>query len=730
MTAPKTTPEDSAGPTPVRPTLSGRTLNGRFQILEPLGEGGMGKVYKAIQLPLQRPVAVKVLIPPEGGSVDPQFRQRFIREATLASKLRHPGSVRVLDFGDSEGVLFLVMEYLEGMTLAKLLAAAGQLPWRSVALITQGIARALREAHGLGIVHRDLKPSNIMLLGAGDPESVKVLDFGLVKSFIPDEFHGHAPELTTQGMYLGSPAYMAPETARNSADPRSDVYALGVMMFEMLTGRPPFAGVSFLDVAVQHEVEEVPSISQVRPDVVVPPALEAVVRRCLEKTGDRRFQSMQELLDALRPVLEAADVATSTVRTGPHVVLSDSGVRAAALSDSGVHKALRDTGKIAPPRIPTPPALPGRAAQVPPQQPRAQPTPAPVPPMFGSVLGSGAPVDAPPAPPPSAEPALFGADSPKKGGVPGWAIGAGVLVLGAGVAIGFFARPAAAPIAQPASAPEASAQAPATAPAAAPAPTAPTAPAPAVPAVVHFHVGSEPVGAQVVKGDRVLGVTPVMFDLPKDPATGEASAEIELRLKGFEPMTLVLGGPGPDVIVKQRLEKATRRTQKSKLRKVVRYRQEARSAAAAQAGPVVELKETAPTPKPVAPAAVVPPPAPAAAPALAASPSGPAVAGAGGAVSPAVAAPRNVPPFVLDRDLIKREPPHLSDIFKTAHRGMSLSGMYRVCVGMDGHVTKVEPVKSIVGADEEITEGIREGWTFKPQRAPACALYTVPVTVK
>jgi serine/threonine-protein kinase len=283
--------------------LVGRTLNGRFSVLEPLGVGGMGKVYRALQAPLERVVALKVLNPNFPSSKDPGFQKRFLREASLTSKLRHPNTVTVIDYGQTDdGIYYIAMEYLEGRTLAQVLGQAGP---RAVS-ITQQICRSLREAHSLGIVHRDLKPANIMLLSEQDQDLVKVLDFGLVKSVAAPQEGEISPEITQNGTFLGSPQYMAPEQARNATDARSDVYSLGIVLYQMLMGRPPFIARDHIELIFAHYKEAPPTFHQVRPDIAVPPELEAVVRRCLEKDPARRFQTMDELLDGLREASMAA----------------------------------------------------------------------------------------------------------------------------------------------------------------------------------------------------------------------------------------------------------------------------------------------------------------------------------------------------------------------------------------------------------------------------------------
>lgn len=294
----------------------GLTLDGRFRVVGSVGKGAMGTVYKAIQEPLNRTVALKVLDSNYGAGRDETFRQRFLVEAALTAKLSHPNTVRIIDYGcTKDGLFYLAMEYLAGSTLDRVLQAQRTLSWRRVSSIGLQIARALREAHGLGVVHRDLKPANIMVLHAdNDTDHVKVLDFGLVKSFVEGhELEGRA--ITQLGMLMGSPPYMAPEQGdQNHADPRSDIYSLGVVMFEALTGQPPFTGRAPLEIILKHVSQPVPPVVAPSGCEPVPEMMVALVNKCLAKSPMDRFQSMEELISALQ-VLTAAPIVTPPADT-------------------------------------------------------------------------------------------------------------------------------------------------------------------------------------------------------------------------------------------------------------------------------------------------------------------------------------------------------------------------------------------------------------------------------
>lgn len=309
----------------------GLTLLGRYRLDKLIGKGGMGRVYRATQFPLNRAVAVKILSP-EFQKKDPQFVRRFFLEAASAARLTHPNTITVFDYGESEsGELFIVMEYLRGRPLSRLISQEGPLPPDRTLHIATQVCRALREAHGKGIIHRDLKPGNILLLEEGDDvDFVKVLDFGLVKVFTPPDSRGHSnaqepltpgagveAELTKAGMFLGSPKYMSPEQIQGAAvDPRTDIYSLGVLMFQMTAGKVPFLGSSSVEVIYKHVNSPLPWLRTVNPAIDPPEELEAVIRRCLEKRADKRFGSMGELLVRLKELRRSLTGVSLASMTG------------------------------------------------------------------------------------------------------------------------------------------------------------------------------------------------------------------------------------------------------------------------------------------------------------------------------------------------------------------------------------------------------------------------------
>ena len=287
-----------------KPIEIGDVVAGKYRLLEIIGEGGMGVVYLAEHNLIEKRVALKVLR--SEYSSKPEVVTRFQQEAISASRIKHPNVLDVFDFGKLEdGSFFLAMEYLQGRDMAGELAESTVIaPERAVRLALQ-MTRALAAAHARGVVHRDLKPENVFLhqTEEGD-EIVKIVDFGIAQLKGKEDGEGgqeRRRRLTRTGMIFGTPEYMSPEQAAGRpVDLRADIYATGVMLYEMFTGAVPFTGTSFMAVLSAHLTQPVPPMRAYMPELSISPQLEAVVMRALEKHPDQRFQSMRELANALQ----------------------------------------------------------------------------------------------------------------------------------------------------------------------------------------------------------------------------------------------------------------------------------------------------------------------------------------------------------------------------------------------------------------------------------------------
>lgn len=295
--------------------MVGRTIAGRFQITSLLGFGGMGAVYEAVQRNMQRSIALKVI-----PSHDPTTTARFKREALTISKLHHPNTVTVFDYGQSDnGVLFLAMEMLSGQNLGDLIKARGSLtPNEAVHIATQ-VCRSLSEAHRAKIVHRDIKPDNIFLIRVDDdPLFVKVLDFGIAKILKGED----NVELTGDGRIIGTPKYMSPEQILGeTVDHRSDIYSLGCIVFEMICGTPPFQDSNTTKLMIAHAQQAPPTFSERLPNdalAMIPGPLEQVVRRALAKSPAERYRDTDEFRHALESALEATNssIRVSEITSG------------------------------------------------------------------------------------------------------------------------------------------------------------------------------------------------------------------------------------------------------------------------------------------------------------------------------------------------------------------------------------------------------------------------------
>jgi tRNA A-37 threonylcarbamoyl transferase component Bud32 len=325
---PQTPPEVPAGPVSSPGTHPGFApappqFVGNYRITGTLGEGGMGKVYAAQHKLLGRPAAIKVLLPQY--SSHPELMKRFFHEAKAVAAAKNPGIVEIYDYGEDSGSAFIAMELLEGEDLETRLRRLSRVPLAQALLFTGQTASALAAAHASGIVHRDLKPANIFIVT--DPqviggERVKILDFGIAKVSVADEDDGSGKH-TRAGAVMGTPTYMAPEQCRGAAnvDARTDLYAVGCILFEMLCGRPPFVGASSVDLMSAHLRDQPPVPSSIEPSIG--PELDALILTLLAKEPDARFQRAVDLERAMHMLLSGssagvvAPTAFLAMATGP-----------------------------------------------------------------------------------------------------------------------------------------------------------------------------------------------------------------------------------------------------------------------------------------------------------------------------------------------------------------------------------------------------------------------------
>ena len=338
---------------PTDPYL-GMTLDGRYRIDRVLGRGGMGTVYAAKLVALDKPVALKLLRPVQDD--DGQAVGRFEREARAASRLGNPHIVDIFDFGRAQnGLSYLAMELLDGEDLGNVLARERRLPLDRALRIVLQCCTALGAAHAAGIVHRDLKPENVFLVARGDErEFVKIVDFGLAKISETEQDGAPGRKLTRTGMIFGTPQYMSPEQGMGRpTDHRSDIYALGLILYELLTGKVPFDGETFMSVIQQHLSDPPPALRTMEPSVDVPPSVEAVIYRCLDKRAGSRPQSMGELAEELVSALRGAGHATLATKLAPYVAPIGEPVAAMALT------------KRKPPSVAPPPMASGAASAIP-----------------------------------------------------------------------------------------------------------------------------------------------------------------------------------------------------------------------------------------------------------------------------------------------------------------------------------------------------------------------------
>ena len=296
--------------------LIGKTVATKYLVEQMIGEGGMGKVYKAIQLALDKPVVLKVLR--QALLSDERTVKRFQREAKAASRLNHPNSISVLDFGQADdGAMYIAMEYVQGKDLHHILSREWPLPESRVIRLVSQVLSALADAHSAGVIHRDLKPENIMVeQRRGEADFVKVLDFGIAK-IVDGSIDDDGPALTRAGFVCGTPEYMSPEQARGAQlDHRSDLYAVGVIIYQLMCGMLPFDSDSAVGFATKHLTEIPPPPTKRRPDARVSPAMERLIMKALAKNPDDRPQTAEQFRAELMAIEKErrANVGTASRR--------------------------------------------------------------------------------------------------------------------------------------------------------------------------------------------------------------------------------------------------------------------------------------------------------------------------------------------------------------------------------------------------------------------------------
>ena len=481
-----------------RDPLIGTLVGGKYRVESTLARGGMGRIYHATQEPLERRVALKVVQGDGANEHESQYLKRFLQEASILAKLQHPNIVTLHDYGRIEGGsverFFIAMEFLDGETLAQRLKSQGRLSVPATLVLARQIIRGLREAHKHGIIHRDLKPSNIILVPDGDgAELVKLVDFGIGKMMSRPE---EAQDLTQDGVFVGTPRYMAPEQFEGLACRESDLYALGTILFQALAGRLPFLGANMADFMVAKLARPMPTIREATPDVEVPESVERFVQHLLERAPEDR-----PTVDELQAELAACEddvfggAATSTTGSGLHVRLV-----------SGPYSARARVSPSSRPALEAP----------------VDPSGISIPPTIVGVLPAAATV----ALATSEPPAPRDARPPRRAGAPLLLLLLiGLVVLGVAAGFAWTLRP------RPLVITKVSVSA-----------TPPLAP-PLAPAFV-LTIESAPLGATVTEGERALGVTPLEVTIDRASVVA-APRTFTISKEGFAP-TLVVQGPASE----------------------------------------------------------------------------------------------------------------------------------------------------------------------------------------
>lgn len=363
--------------------LVGKVVADRYRVMELVAMGGMGAVYRAEHVHMRKQVALKLLRPETEGL--PELVQRFEREAVAGAQISHPNVAAASDFGrEASGAYYLVLEYIRGVTLSELIKQ-GPTPAARVGRIGRQIADALSAVHAMGIIHRDIKPRNIMIV-EGTEDFVKLIDFGLAKVPVErlssgEEADNPRRSLTAAGVVMGTIAYMAPEAAlgMKAVGPPSDLYALGVVLYELVTGRHPFENVEPTALFAAHRKAIVPAFAVRAPEVEVPYEFERVVRRLLEKEPSARYESAAALVQAIDELFEAGILRHDATPPEPAqaqavTVAGASSIPPPPTDEVGVKAWLPPPGGFAPPQPPTPQGAPTAPGPVSPPLPSAMPS--------------------------------------------------------------------------------------------------------------------------------------------------------------------------------------------------------------------------------------------------------------------------------------------------------------------------------------------------------------------
>ncbi len=328
-------------PPPSEDSLIGQVVQERYRVLKKIGEGGMGTVYVAQHVFIEKKVALKVLSPDLARRQD--LAARFLQEAKSASRIGQENVIDISDFGQTnDGLVYFAMEYLEGGDLGGTIRKDGPLPWARARPIIVQVCKALRAAHAQGIVHRDMKPENIFLVSKeGRADFVKLLDFGIAKVMGGGD---DGPKLTRTGMIFGTPEYMAPEQAEGKdADHRVDIYATGCVIYHLITGVTPFQADSFMAMLTKHLLEEPVPPSARRPDLAITADMDALVMKALEKDKAKRWQSMDEFLAAVEACRQEGDQTQSGAQ--PTTVAPGSSTKQLGGKSSAAIEVIKTSGR-------------------------------------------------------------------------------------------------------------------------------------------------------------------------------------------------------------------------------------------------------------------------------------------------------------------------------------------------------------------------------------------------